>query len=315
MAAPKPTTLYTSSRGLNTRLDPQRLMHGTKDDPGAVEFAQAVNVDIDDRGLVTIRKGSSLLQAGAFHSLFRARGGDCFVVQDRTSDAAIFKVDPSTYTLTGIRSGLAKGSRVCFTQANYSTFYANGAQNGVIQSGVSFDWPVSTHDGEDVGLVFSAAPVGRHIAFQRGGLMFISVGNVLWVNHFPFNFGLYSMATGYVQLETDIVMICPVQQGVFVSDSKATWFFRGTSWFDFSQEKVADYPALEWSLAHDEISLRDIEMDMPGNARIWGSVEGVCLGTDDGTFINLTKERIKCPSERSSGSCLITDTHIIHTSN
>ena len=131
MAAPKPTTLYTSSRGLNTRLDPQRLMHGTKDDPGAVEFAQAVNVDIDDRGLVTIRKGSSLLQAGAFHSLFRARGGDCFVVQDRTSDAAIFKVDPSTYTLTGIRSGLAKGSRVCLPRPTTAPFMPTAHRTGL----------------------------------------------------------------------------------------------------------------------------------------------------------------------------------------
>ena len=315
MAQVKPITLYTAAAGLNTRLDPQRLTQGTKDAPGLIELSQAVNVSIDDRGLIALREGSSLILAGDFHSLFSSGGEACFVVKNLETDSAIYNVHPVTRALTGVRSGLMRGARVCFTKANDSVFYANGAQNGFIRDGVSFPWPVSAYNGEDAGIELQAAPIGRHIAFKNGGFMFIAVGNALWANHIPFNFGLYSMATGFIQLEGDIVMVCPVDQGVFVSDSKATWFFRGNSCFDFVQTKVADYPAIEWSLAHDEISLRDIGMDMPGNARCWGSQEGVCLGTDDGTFINLTKRQIKYPPGRSSGACLVTDTHIIHTSN
>jgi len=311
MAAAKDTLLFSGSRGLNTVLDPERLSQGTEDDPGMVELAVAVNVSIDDRGLVTLRNGDTLAGSGEFHSLF-CDGGDCFVVQERTEDAAIMQV-AGDLSLSGVRSGLTKNRRMSFAQVNGDTYYSNGIQNGFIRSGISSAWPINTYEGPETNLNFSPAPVGSHIAFKPGGLMLIAVGPVLWINHFPYIFGLYSLARGFVQFASDIRMICPVAGGVFVSDSTATWFLRGTSWFDFVQVQVATYPALEWSLAHDRVKLQDMGFDAPGFGRIWASTEGVCVGTDDGTLINLTDGQIKYPSGYSSAACLVTDSHILHT--
>jgi hypothetical protein len=307
----EPITLFDGAVGLNTVLDPQRLSHGTRETPNYIELAEAVNVSIDDRGLVSLRKGDQLAQAGSFHSLF-CDGGDCFVIQERTSDAVIMQVNPNM-TLTGIRSGLAKNRRTSFTQANNDTFYANGAQNGFIRGGVSSPWPVDTYHGPETNLSFVAAPVGNHVAFKPGGLMLIGAGPVLWINHEPFSFGMFNQRSGFVQFGSDIRMICPVAAGVFVSDSEQTWFLRGQSWFDFVQERVDTAPAIEWSLAHDRIALRDTGIDASGFGRFWASTDGVCIGLDDGSIINLTKEKINYPKGYNEGACLITNSHIIHT--
>jgi hypothetical protein len=307
----KPATLYSATSGLNTVLDPERLTMGTRDNPGMIELSQAVNVSIDDRGLISLRNGSEMKQAGAFHSLFCDKG-DCFVVQDRAGDSAIFRVGED-FGLTGVRSGLSKGRPMSFTDTGEATFYANGVENGFIAGGVSSVWPIGTYSGPDTNYSFTSAPVGNHIAFKRGGLMLIAVGAILWINHLPYNFGLYNLRSGFVSFPSAIRMICPMESGVFISDQTRTYFLRGTSWFDFVQVAAADYPALEWSLATDVVKLKDIGMDMPGEGRIWASTEGICLGMEDGTVTNLTRRKIEYPKGHVQGACLIKDTKVIHT--
>ena len=311
----KPITLYSSTAGLNTRLDPERLLFGIKDNPGLVELAQAVNVSIDDRGLVTLRNGDSLLLAGNFHSGF-CDGGDCFAVEERTSDAAIVRiVSVSPFTTAGVRSGLTKNKRMAWGQSNTDTFYSNGVQNGYIRGGVSSAWPVGSYTGPDADLQFdSAAPLADHIAFIQGGKLILAVGSALFINHEPFQYGLFSKRKGYIGFESDVTMLCPVDAGFFASDGKATWFFRKMEgWYAYKQERVEDAPVIAGSLAYDRVQLRGIGMEGNGFGRIWCSAEGVCLGTDEGTLINLTKEAVVYPTAHNYGASLIRGTTVINT--
>jgi len=308
----KPIDIYNGTFGLNTITDPVRISAGSDKAPGMIELAVAVDVSIDDTGMVSLRKGDLLAESGTFHSLF-CSGGDAFVIQDRTDDAALMKI-ATDLSISGIRSGLIKGKRMSFTQVNTDTYYSNGLQNGYVHEGLSAAWPVNTYHGPDTNSQFVPTPVGNHIAFKAGGLMLIAEGPTLWICHEPFAFGLFNKRSGFVQFGSDITMICPVAAGVFVSDCEKTWFLRGTSWFDFIQVKVADYPALEWSLAHDAIDLKVAISDkLNGFGRVWATPEGVCLGMDDGNMINLTQEKIAYPSGYTTGACLITDSHILHT--
>ena len=45
------------SAGLNTRLDPERLQQANRQNGYEIEFAQAVNVSLDERGLPELRTG------------------------------------------------------------------------------------------------------------------------------------------------------------------------------------------------------------------------------------------------------------------
>lgn len=315
MAQVKPITLYSAAVGLNTRLDPQRLTQGVKDHPGLVELSQAVNVSIDDRGLVSLRNGDTLAQAGDFQSLFSS-GRDCFVVEERDSDAAIMRAASlSPVVLEGVRSGLTKGRRIAWCQVNDDTFYGNGLQHGFIRSGVSHPWPAGTYTGPDADISFeTSAPVAEHIGFRPGGQMLLAEGPAVWINHLPFQFGLFSKRHGYIGFDSDLTMLAVVRDGFFASDAHRTWFFRkGEGWYTYRQDIAENAPALLGSLAHDPVPLREIGVDGEGFGRIWASTRGVCLGTDDGRLINLTEEKINYPAGYTRGACLLWGKTIIHT--
>lgn len=308
----KPITLFTSSAGLNTKLDPQRLMAGYDNETGISEFAQAVNVSIDDRGLVTLRNGFSQETTGEFHSLF-CDGGDCFVVQEGTNSAALMKVN-ADLTLTGVRSGLTKNRRMAWGQSNYDTFYSNGLQNGFVRDGVSYTWPVGTYQGPDVDMQFTAAPIADRIAFMAGGQILLAKGDALFLNHEPFQYGLFNLRKGYIGFASPVRMVCPVTEGFFVSDGSNTWFFRRTeSWYAYRQELADDVPVIEGSLTSDRVRLSDIGFEGDGFGRIWCSTEGVCLGTDSGRVVNLTKDAVVYPTGYTYGACLLRGTTVINT--
>lgn len=252
-----------------------------------------------------------LAQAGSFHSLY-SNGQVCFAIQERASDAAIVQVG-TDLSLSGVRSSLTKGEPMSWTSVGEDVYYSNGFQNGYIKGGISYPWPVGSYNGPDTTQVFEAAPVGHIVAFKPGGLMFIAEGSTLWICHEPFAFGLFNKRSGFVQFDSKIQMVCPTAEGVFVSDAKATRFLRGTSWFDFIQQKVLQYPALYGSLAHDTVDLGDLGISKDGTGYIWASTQGVCLGLDNGSAINLTENKVNYPQGYTSGACLVTDTHIIHT--
>jgi len=297
------------SSGLNTVADPSRIDYDQA--RGVADLSQAYNISIDDTGLISSRVGDEIKQVGSFHSLF-CSGGACLVIQERTNDAALMLVNEDL-TLTGLRGNLAKNAPMSFAQVNYDTYYSNGFQNGYVRERNSFSWPVSTYKGPDTNLNFTPAPVGSIVAFKPGGLMLIAEGALLWMCHEPFAFGLFNQRSGFVAFASDITMVCPTSKGVYVSDSAITWFLEGTTWSDFKQRIVVSYPALKGSLAHDKVVLRDHGIDQDGEGYIWASTKGVCMGLDDGSVINLTSNKVKYPSGYTSGACLITDSHIIHT--
>ena len=313
----KPITLYTAAAGLNTVLDPQRLLYGVQDNPGLIELSQALNVSIDERGLVELRKGYTQLASGTYHSLFCDDGScDCFVVQERSDDAAIFRVDAGL-TLTVVRTGLTKGLRMAWGQSNTDTFYSNGVERGFIRNGISNEWPVGVYTGPDDDRGFAAsAPIANHIAFLQGGMLLLAVGPAIFINHAPFQYGLFNLRSGYIGFQSDVLMVAPIKSGAFVSDCERTWFFRKMDgWYSFKQELVAEYPAFLGSLAHQKVKLSKIGLDTPGFGRVWAGPRGICIGTETGQMIDLTEDKVVYPSGYSSGACLVHGDTIIHTAS
>ena len=300
--------------GLNTVLDPERLQQGDRTNGYEIELAEAVNVSIDNRGLPSLRNGSSPVATGEYHSIF-CDGGDCFAILEGESSASIVKIH-TDFTTSVVRSGLSKGLRMYFAQTNTDTFYSNGVQNGFIRGGVNYPWPVQTYRGPDADVDFATSvPVANHIAFLQGGKCVISVGPHLFLNHEPFKYGLFAPALGFIGFESDVSMICPAKSGFFVSDQRQTWFLRKVDggWYRYRQELVDTATAIEWSLAKEKVLLRDIGYDLPGFGRVWRSTEGVCVGTDDGLVFNKTKDKVRLPVGYYRGACLIKGTSVIHT--
>ena len=213
------------------------------------------------------------------------------------------------YSLTGVRSGLTKNRRMSWGQSNTDTFYSNGIQNGYIREGVSNAWPSGIPMGPNSEVINfeSSAPIANHISFRQGGQLIISVGSEIYINHEPFQFGLFNKRSGYIQFESDITMLCGTKTGFFASDGKRTWFFKKLpdGWFKFQQNMVDYASVVEGSLAIDHINLLDIGLEQPGIGYVWLTNRGICLGTEDGNVVNLTKNKIKLPSLSGYGAGLI----------
>lgn len=307
-------TLYKGSIGLNTKLDPERLKQ--IGDDGLIEFSSANNISIDDRGQCSLRNGNILQIAGEFHSIYCA-GADCFAVQEFIDSAAIVKVANDLSSVTIIKSGIAKNHRMSWGMSGFDVFYSNTVDKGYICDSVNYNWPINTYQGATADMQFaSVIPSANKIGFQQGGKVFLAVDNGIFVNHLPFQYGLFELSHGNIAaFDSTVLMIATVKNGFYAGDGRRTWFFRKleTDWYHYKQELVEDAPAIEWALAHDAVNLRDINIDMDGFGRIWASANGICLGTDDGVFINLTKEKVKYPSGYAFGACLLKDYAVIHT--
>jgi hypothetical protein len=303
--APRVTPLINSVKGLNNRLDSERLLQGSRTNGYTVEVAEAENVSIDDRGQVTVRNGYSAIDTGVFHSAF-CDGGDCFVVEDGASTATILKV-AANLSFSNVVTSLTKGARVEFKQVNTDTFWSNGTSKGFIRSGTNNTWALGVYRGPDIDADFAdAVPIPHHMAFKRGGQCILSVNNIVYINHLPFQYGLFSLSKGMILFGSRVTMLADAKEGFFVSDQQHTWFFRNTgSWYGYKQELVDRAPVKEWSLAHSRILLRDIGIDADGEAHVWCSTEGVCVGTDSGQVINMTKDEVVYSPTESYAASLI----------
>lgn len=303
--------ILSSVVGCNTLVPPIRIKSGMdRNAPGVIELASASNVYIDDSGMVQSRPGFIKTQDGYFHSLFSNKGA-AFVVKDRTEDSAIYSItvdNNNSILLEGVRSGLTRGEKMAWEEINGDTFYTNGYENGFIRNRVSFDWPTGVYVGADTDKQFSPAPIGSHLSFKSGGTIFISRDNVVFANAKPFEFGLFNLKSGFLLFETKVLMLASVLGGLFISDEKYTWFFKGTGIEDFTQLKVLDYPAVEWSLSHEAVSARDLGVDMDGYARIWAGEYGVCAGLPNGSILELTSDKIRLAGDYRCGASIVSTT-------
>ena len=145
--------------------------------------------------------------------------------------------------------------------------------------------------------------------------MLIARGQEIFMNHLPFDFGLWNPANGTIGFESDVTMLAVVRDGFFASDARRTWFFRKLDgWYHYQQNLACDCPALPGSLAHDRIDLAELGMEnAEGFGRVWASAEGLVLGMDNGGIVELSKERVRYPRGKTRGACLVAGHVALHT--
>jgi hypothetical protein len=255
-------------------------------------LAEAVNVNVGDTGDISVRPGQEIVSAGTFHSLF-CDNGDCFVIQDRTSDAALYKIG-TDLSLTGVRSGLMKGARISYWQDGDKTYYSSAHQNGFIEGGISYPWPANPHTGVETVRAFFPAPLGKHICIFQGR-MWIASENVIWISE-PFAYGKFDMARRFFQFQSNVTMVKPVQAGVWVSTETETMFVRAADKFDdIKLEQKSAYPAHEYSECVGLLDLSKTDLQIPGQSAIWSSDDGLIVGSSDGSLVVITRNKLVYP--------------------
>lgn len=296
---------FTGSTGLNTSDTPSRVSYDPE--TGVSDLIEAVNVDISKSGGVRRTEGYSYLQTGNFHSLFCEDGWTCLVGKD----TSIYAVN-TDYSLQGVRSGLT-GAPIDYCQVGQSIFYTNGTQNGMVINQVSYPWlftdPLVSRSDRDMEQV----PVAQHLEFAFGRIFF-SIGSMVCWTELGL-FGIYSPTINNVQFGSKVLMMKHVEDGMFISTSRNTYFCRGKDPHSWTLERVATYPAYEWGAARDYVDGQEAgvkEMEA-GPCALWNSPKGVCLGTTKGKFFNITQKKIVYAEDGRAGACGLRGFHLYHS--
>ncbi len=285
-------TVMKGSTGQNNRVDPVRLKFDP--DTGMVELSETKNVDIDDTGRISRRLGQTIISSLPSQVWCDKAAG--FVVQQRTSDAAIFQLNPdATIPASPVVSGLVKGERIGFWQAGVKTYWSSLSAHGVIEEGINAAWPGYTHVGASTQRVFYPAPYGNKICVFKGR-MWIAVGPNIWVSEY-LAFGKFRFAKTVIPFKSDVLMMKPVENGVWVSDSEQTGFIADEGKFEaLKWIKKSSYPAHEFSENIELTDYSDTYLQLSGLCATWSSNEGKCIGTPEGLLIVPTKNKLYYPT-------------------
>ena len=286
--------LFSGTTGLNVKVDPTRLTYNPE--TGVQELSVGLNVDIDNTGRISRRKGFTELSSGDFHSIF-CDGGACIFV---TGDALCILHDD--YTYSSLRN-VTPGAKVRACQVNTDIYYCNGYETGIVAmpEGVSAGWTMGTYHGPDTDREFSDPPVGTDIALYKGRIWVVQ-GNVVWCSE-PYGFNLFDLTRSYVAVDSGIRMIRAVRDGFYVSSETKTYFYKGDKVKDLVVTPVANYPVVQYSDVnfHGRMAFPIggnpfIDYNSGELSAMWMSEKGVCYGGFDGDFRNLTEDKLVLPA-------------------
>jgi len=288
--------LLSQTSGLNNVITPIR--HKFDPAAGCLDLSLATNVDIDDTGKPSRRKGTNELRNDDAHSMW-SNGYECYYV----SGDALYQFN-ADWSRTGLRSGLTLDAMMSYVYYGGKTYHANGIENGIIYDGADWSWVGEPYVGpETIYHVHTTPPVG-HLLERMGGNMLIAVGNCIhW--SLPYAPSWYRLGVDVIRFGTMPTMMAALPGGVWVSDSDRVYWLQGTDpkqWMAVPQEDSS--PAIKGTvLKLDGQALPDT-LRSSGLCVLWTSRDGIIVGTGQGQAINLTRGRLQY-SKTSFGAALV----------
>jgi len=299
---PTRLVLFKATSGLNNRVDATRLRADLEN--GLTALAAAYNVDIDDSGRLTRRKGYTRIFDGSVHSIFGTDDICLFV-----SESSLYRLFPS-YDTEELRTGLKVGARMSYVRAGNDIYYSNGSENGIVRNGVAVDWVGEDYVGPTTTKTFSDPPAG-HLLEVYNGRMYIAEGEVIWYSE-PFAYSWFNLASNWIPFASEIQMMRAVDGGLYVSDEAKTYFLAGEDAPQLGITTIAEYPAIRGTDVIVEGGLTGQEETQAKRFILWTSPRGICIGIANGGFKNLTERNLVIPSARFGGG-LYSDGHYITT--
>jgi len=297
MAKAKFRTIMSATTGLNNFVDPVRLAFDFK--TGVTELAQAVNIDIDNSGRPSRRRGRVRKRSDVARNGF-AHGEVCLFVAGNT----LYQMH-ADYTTTALRTDLTTGLRMRYYPIAGRTYYINGTEKGYIFKKVNYSWDKGSYTvPADTYRIFSNPPNG-HILSWFAGRALIARDNVVFASE-PSFYGVFDLHNGFKLFPKNITMLQPTTVGLWVGTTDQVLFYRGTKWGELRRELKAEYGVLEGSDAWCPAE------KLNGNkAVLFTTPQGICSGGDDGAFENLTYEKITFPAGRYASAAVVGNRYLV----
>lgn len=297
-------TVFSGSTGLNNKVDPVRLAFDPDSNIG--ELAVAVNVDIDNTGRVSRRKGYEKIFSGNCHSLY-ASDNVCYLVVDD-----VLSLLHSDFSTTAIIE-VTPGAKISYASVGSRVYFTNGHEKGYLGNGSYFAWEKDTYVGPETTKELYGPPIGTLLETYNGR-MYIVKDEVLWYSE-AFAYHAFELSKNFIWFEDKINMVRSIRDGIYVGTEKAVYFLEGTNPREFTLTTVANYPAIEGTdnlIESSRIGREDINKGILNErCAIWMSSEGICIGGPRGFFRNLTEKKLVCPMANEGTSIVINNDQYI----
>lgn len=307
-AAPPDNVSFSKFTGLRNTISAERL--------AADELRRARNVDIDDAGQIHRRRGSTLVAAGNFHSLFEADDGTVYGVKD----GSIGVVNPN-YSFVSLQSGIGPDP-LAYVQVGHTIYFSSLANSGKITppSNTVTQWGEAAADFwfspvvnptptlfPIKGRLFGSPPMATLLEYFNGRI-YLGSGRTVWATElYLYNF--VDKTKNFWQFEADITMIAAASDGLYVGTTAAVYF---VSFKDGEAKRatILDAGVLPGTRVTAPRHLVDpnvrqnLEQLLPTEtANVFMTTDGLVAGMDGGLIYNLTNTKVLFP-EAHTGSAL-----------
>ena len=277
-------------RGLNNLADGTDLSND--------ELAKASNIDLDDDGNPSRRKGQTSVLAGNFTSLWSDKD-TCLAVN--VTARALVQIF-TDYTTATILTGVDPARRMVYGKVLDKIYYTNGQIIGYLQGNGNYSLPTP------VGEYKATLPPGEFLKLFNNRL-YVGTGNKLIMSDVG-EYSQYDERFFGRQFGKSLTLLEAVNDGLFVADDK-TYFIGVMDPLELKQgaiKDIAPYGAIKHASLRVDGSLLVKGKTVPGKIVYWASEEGICFGTDGGEFGNYTRQRYELP-DGQVGAALLRKNH------
>ena len=274
------------------------------------DLERAINIDLDDAGQASRRRGRTLRSSGSWHSI-RDIEGKAYGVKDGI--LGIIRPDYSFDALYGVGT-----APICYTEVAGDVYFSGVAASGVIGSDETLSqwghtdgqglWlspvlqPTETL-GEVAGKLYGDPPRATQIEAYKGRI-YLAVGKTLWATEL-YRYHYVDRTRGFVQFEHDITMLKAVDDGLYVGTTGGLYFLGGVFGSFKLSTIVADMvlPGSDVWVPTDLVHPQARNGPMPtGMAAVVMTTAGILACFDGGTVHNLTHDRMIFPQGVSAAA-------------
>jgi len=277
------------------------------------ELELALNVDIDDVGHLTLRRGYTQVAVGNFHSLLQADNGRIYGVMNDV----LGRIYPN-YSFLGLLSGIGVdpsqgGLGLVGAQVGSNLYFTSATNSGIIdttQDTIS-DWgdpqdywlspvvnPTTTLPAIR-GKLLGKPPLATTIAYYNGRL-YLGQGNLVWATEL-FLYNYVDKTRTFFNFEGRVTMLGTVMDGVYVGTDEGLWFLEGPA-FPLKRRRVMDCPVIPGSMVYIPAELANPpQVGLGADTELQVSIAfmtttGFCVAEDGGKAYNLTESKFFFPT-------------------
>lgn len=290
--------MFKVCQGLNNKIPAERFKPG--------ELAVAKNIIINPAGQIERRWGYGIKYQGRCHSLFSV-DTYCLFVED-----SILKILHGDYTTNIVRQ-LNSNNTTRYAKVGSDIYYVNGVDNGIVRNQIYVPWTVTGYVGVDQTIkTYDSPPAADLIAYYNGHV-FLAKDNVCWYSE-PLTYHWFNLSENYFLLDSKITMLAPVTTGIFVGTEDGIYYVGGPLPQDFKLSWLAASPVnggTETFVPASFIgSLSGLQV--PGHqAVLFLTADGICVGADGGSLVNLTYQKLVLPKTNKRGAAFVSDDYYI----